>query len=129
MNKSIGVILGVATLVILVVFFLFDSSKRDMIIGKWYSPDTDGVLEFYENNDVTAPGFEDAIWTLSDDEEIIEIHFISDKLRESMFLELVSISEEELCFIQRGWDEIYGDNIITDVTDQERTECLSRVSD
>ena len=131
MNKNAGVILGGVALIILIVFFLFDSSKRDMIIGKWYSTDLDGVLEFYENNDVTAPSFEGAIWTLSDDEEIIEIHFISDKLRESMLLELVSVSEEELCFIQRGWDEIYGDsdNIITDVTDQERTECLSRVSD
>ena len=95
MNKSIGVILGVATLVILVVFFLFDSSKRDMIIGKWYVQE--GVLEFHDNNDVTSPDFEDAIWILSDNEEIIEVHFISDKLRESMFLELVSVSEEELC--------------------------------
>ena len=95
MNKSIGVILGVATLVILVVFFLFDSSKRDMIIGKWYVQE--GVLEFHDNNDVTSPDFEDAIWILSDNEEIIEVHFISDKLRESILLELVSVSEEELC--------------------------------
>ena len=130
MNKNIGIILGIVALIILIVFFLFDSSKRDMIIGKWYNPENpEDIVEFHDNNDVTYPDFEDAIWTLSDDEEIIEIHFISDKLRESMLLELVSISEEELCFIQRGWDEIYGDNIITDVTDQERIECLSRVSD
>ena len=48
MNKSIGVILGVATLVILVVFFLFDSSKRDMIIGKWeYRKHR--IAEFYDD--------------------------------------------------------------------------------
>ena len=48
MNKSIGVILGVATLVILVVFFLFDSSKRDMIIGKWeYRKDR--IAAFYDD--------------------------------------------------------------------------------
>ena len=111
MNKNIGIILGIVALIILIVFFLFGSSKRDMIIGKWYSPDTDGVLEFHDNNDVTAPDFEDAIWTLSDDEEIIEIHFISDKLRESILLELVSVSEQELCI------------------GIERTQCLSRVSD
>ena len=130
MNKNTGIILGIVALIILIVFFLFDSSKRDMIIGKWYNPENpEDIVEFHDNNDVTSPDFEDAIWTLSDDEEIIEIHFISDKLRESILVELVSISEEELCFIERGWDEIYHDNIITDITDQERTECLSRVSD
>ena len=95
MNKNTGIILGIVALIILVVFFLFDSSKRDMIIGKWYIPE--GVLEFHDNNDVTSPDFEDAIWILSDNEEIIEVHFISDKLRESILLELVSVSEEELC--------------------------------
>ena len=130
MNKNIGIILGIVALIIIIVFFLFDSSKRDMIIGKWYNPENpEDIVEFHDNNDVTAPTFEDAIWTLSDDEGIIEIHFISDKLRESMLLELVSISEEKLCFIEKGWDEIYHDNIITDITDQERTECLSRISD
>ena len=118
MNKNIGIILGIVALIILIVFFLFGSSKRDMIIGKWYIPEgvyrnyiPESVLEFHDNNDVTAPDFEDAIWTLSDDEEIIEIHFISDKLRESILLELVSVSEQELCI------------------GIERTQCLSRVSD
>ena len=130
MNKNTGIILGTVALIILIVFFLFDSSTRDMIIGKWYHPEiSEDILEFHDNNDVTASDFEDAIWTLSDDEEIIEIHFISDKLRKSKLLELVSISEEELCFIQRAWDEIYSDNIITDFTDQERTQCLLRVLD
>ena len=50
MNKNIGIILGIVALIILIVFFLFGSSKRDMIIGKWYFTDLDGVLEFYENN-------------------------------------------------------------------------------
>ena len=75
MNKSIGVILGLAALVILVVFFLFDSSKRDMMIGKWYTQE--GVLEFHDNNDVTSPDFEDAIWILSDNEEIIDLDGIN----------------------------------------------------
>ena len=68
----------------------------------------------------------------TDDEEIIEIHFISDELRESMLLELVSISEEELCFINRGWDDVYDfeidDNMRRNLTDKEldkmRTTCL-----
>tara|TARA_B110000014_G_C19633218_1_gene334088 strand:+ start:97 stop:507 length:411 start_codon:yes stop_codon:yes gene_type:complete len=132
MNKNIGIILGGVALIILIVFFLFDSSKRDMIIGNWHLDSSDEYIEFHDNNDVTSPDFEDAIWTLSDDEEIIEIHFISDELRESMLLELVSISEQKLCFINRGWDDVYDfeidDNMSRNLTDKEldkmRTTCL-----
>jgi len=56
MNKKaiIGLVGGVAVLVAVILFFIFNSSPRDALIGTWIDYEDDMLIEFHDDGTLTA---------------------------------------------------------------------------
>ena len=81
MNKKaiIGILGGVAVLVAIVLFFIFNSSPRDALFGTWIEYEDDMLIEFHSDGKFTLYEYDDeglytnkcygcsGEWNLSDD--------------------------------------------------------------